>query len=259
MLRRAVELGVDHIDTAQFYGPDVANALIREALHPYADDLALVSKVGARRDAERRLDVAQRPQQLREDVEANLRALGTDQLAAVNLRRMDARGTAGWTTGRPARGPAGRDGRAARRGQDRRESASHRDARRRSTRPSSWPASCASRTPSASWTRATPPVLERCAAAGVAYVPYFPLGSAFAHIASVTEHPPVVALAAERGVTPAQVGLAWLLARSPNMLLIPGTSSRPHLEENTAAGSVVLEADDLERLKVGSTPADRPA
>ncbi len=86
-------------------------------------------------------------------------------------------------------------------------------------------------------------------------MPYFPLGSAFAHVASVTDHPPVVELAAERGVTPAQVGLAWLLARSPNILLIPGTSSVAHLEENVAAGGVVLDDTDLARLEPGGTPA----
>ncbi|RYZ27731.1 MAG: oxidoreductase, partial [Propionibacteriaceae bacterium] len=86
VLRRAVELGVNHIDTAQFYGPDVSNALIREALHPYADDLAIVSKVGARRDTKGRWLPAPTPKDVREDVETNLRELGTDQLAAVNLR-----------------------------------------------------------------------------------------------------------------------------------------------------------------------------
>ncbi len=95
-------------------------------------------------------------------------------------------------------------------------------------------------------------VLERCAEAGVAYVPYFPLGSAFAHIASVTDHPPVVALAAERGVTPAQIGLAWLLARSPNVLLIPGTSSVAHLEENVASAGLVLDDDELAELEPGA-------
>ena len=86
VLRRAIDAGVNHIDTAQFYGPDVSNALIREALHPYPEDLAIVSKVGARRDAKGNWLPAQRPEQLREDVEANLRSLGTDRLAAVNLR-----------------------------------------------------------------------------------------------------------------------------------------------------------------------------
>lgn len=93
VLRRAVELGINHIDTAQFYGPDVANELIRAALHPYAEDLALVSKVGARRDSDGGWISAQRPEELRADVEANLHSLGTDRLAAVNLRRMDEHGT----------------------------------------------------------------------------------------------------------------------------------------------------------------------
>ncbi|HEY8305064.1 MAG TPA: oxidoreductase [Lapillicoccus sp.] len=255
VLRRAVELGVDHIDTAQFYGPDVANALIREALHPYADDLALVSKVGARRDASGRWTVAQRPDQLREDVEANLRSLGTDRVAAVNLRRMDTHPDT-----RPAdvvpleaqlaemvalrdEGKVGGVG------------VSTVTLAQVDTAIEQAGIVCVQNAYSL-LDQSDTPVLERCAEAGVAYVPYFPLGSAFAHIASVTDHPPVVALAAERGVTPAQVGLAWLLARSPNVLLIPGTSSVAHLEQNVAAADLRLSDDDVARLELPSP--DRP-
>ena len=256
VLRRAVELGVDHIDTAQFYGPDVANALIREALHPYADDLALVSKVGARRDAGGGWTVAQRPEQLREDVEANLRSLGTDRLAAVNLRRMDTHRDT-----QPADVVPLEDQLA--------EMVALRDEGKIGGVGVSTVTLaqvdiaialarivCVQNAFSL-LDQSDTPVLERCAEAGVAYVPYFPLGSAFAHIASVTDHPPVVALAAERGATPAQVGLAWLLARSPNVLLIPGTSSVAHLEQNVAAGGLRLSDDDLARLEPPS--ADRPA
>ena len=256
VLRRAVELGVDHIDTAQFYGPDVANTLIREALHPYADDLALVSKVGARRDAGGGWTVAQRPEQLREDVEANLRSLGTDRLAAVNLRRMDTHRDT-----QPADVVPLEDQLA--------EMVALRDEGKIGGVGVSTVTLaqvdiaieqarivCVQNAFSL-LDQSDTPVLERCAEAGVAYVPYFPLGSAFAHIASVTDHPPVVALAAERGATPAQVGLAWLLARSPNVLLIPGTSSVAHLEQNVAAGGLRLSDDDLARLEPPS--ADRPA
>jgi aryl-alcohol dehydrogenase-like predicted oxidoreductase len=248
VLRRAVELGVNHIDTAQFYGPDVANALIREALHPYADDLALVSKVGARRDAAGRWTAAQRPDQLREDVEENLRSLGTEQLAAVNLRRMDER----------------RDLSAA-------EVVSLEDqlAEMVALRDEGKIAGVGVSTVTLAQVdvaidqaaivcvqnafslldQSDTPVLERCVEVGVAYVPYFPLGSAFEHIASVTDHPAVVALAAQRGATPAQVGLAWLLARSPNILLIPGTSSVAHLEENVGVAGLELSVDDLNQLE----------
>ncbi len=248
VLRRAVELGVDHIDTAQFYGPDVANALIREALHPYADDLALVSKVGARRDASGGWTVAQRPEQLREDVEANLRSLGTERLAVVNLRRMDTHRDA-----RPGDDVPLEDQLA--------EMVALRDEGKIGGVGVSTVTLAQVEIAIAQaqivcvqnafslLDQSDTPVLDRCAETGVAYVPYFPLGSAFAHIASVTDHPPVTALAAERGVTPAQVGLAWLLARSPNVLLIPGTSSVAHLEENVAAASLALSDDELARLE----------
>jgi aryl-alcohol dehydrogenase-like predicted oxidoreductase len=247
VLRRAVELGVDHIDTAQFYGPDVANALIREALHPYADDLALVSKVGARRDASGGWTVAQRPEQLREDVEANLRSLGTERLAAVNLRRMDRHHDT-----RPADDVPLEDQLAV-------MVALRDEGKIGGVGVSTVTLAqvdiaialarivCVQNAFSL-LDQSDTPVLERCAEAGVAYVPYFPLGSAFAHIASVTDHPPVRALAAERGVTPAQVGLAWLLARSPNVLLIPGTSSVAHLEENLSVRAVELSPTELAEL-----------
>src|SRR3990170_4978721 len=146
VLRRAVELGVNHIDTAQYYGPDVANDLIREALHPYPADLAIVSKVGAVRDAQGAWLPALQPHELRAGVEDNLRSLKIDQLAAVNLRLL---------------GP---------------EAGDHQ-----------------------------PPPLERCAAAGVAYVPFFPLGSAFPGIPKVTDQPAVRQVADRLGATPAQV------------------------------------------------------
>jgi aryl-alcohol dehydrogenase-like predicted oxidoreductase len=254
VLRRAIDLGVNHIDTAQYYGPDVANALIREALHPYTDDLALVSKVGARRDASGGWVAAQRPEQLREDVEANLRSLDIEQLAAVNLRRMDEHS-------------GGEDAGAVPLEEQLGALVALRDEGKiggvgvstvtvgQVDQAIELAAIVCVQNAFSLLDQSDSAVLERCAEAGVAYVPYFPLGSAFAHVASVTDHPPVVELAAERGVTPAQVGLAWLLARSPNILLIPGTSSVAHLEENVAAGGVVLDDADLARLEPGGAPA----
>ncbi len=247
VLRRAVDLGVNHIDTAQYYGPDVANALIREALHPYADDLALVSKVGARRDASGGWNLAQRPEELREDVEANLRSLDIEQLAAVNLRRMDEQGGGDSAGTVPLEEQLGELVALRDEGKIGGVGVSTVTLDQVDTAIDKAGIVCVQNAFSLLDQRDTP-VLERCAEAGVAYVPYFPLGSAFAHVPSVTDHPPVVELAAELGVTPAQIGLAWLLARSANLLLIPGTSSVAHLEENVAVGSVVLTDADLARL-----------
>jgi pyridoxine 4-dehydrogenase len=244
VLRRAVDLGVNHIDTAQYYGPDIANALIREALHPYADDLALVSKVGARREASGGWVAAQRPEQLREDVEANLRRMdehggGSDGEDAGAVPLEDQLGELVALRNEGKIGGVG---------------VSTVTAEQVDTAIELAAVVCVQNAFSL-LDQSDTAVLERCAGAGVGYVPYFPLGSAFAHVASVTDHPPVVELAAERGVTPAQVGLAWVLGHSPNILLIPGTSSVVHLEENVAAGGVVLDDADLARVEPRGTPA----
>ena len=249
VLRRAVELGVDHIDTAQFYGPDVSNELIREALHPYAADLALVSKVGARRDSSGAWLPAQTPAELRADVEANLRSLGVDHLTAVNLRRMD-------------EGMAGEDDVAL---EDQvAELAALRDEGKiagvgLSTVSASDLAAAQAITqivcvqnPFSLVDQKDADVLDACTAAGIAYVPYFPLGSAFPHLPKVVDQPAVQAVAARRGVPAARVGLAWLLARADNILLIPGTSSVAHLEENMAVADLVLTEDDLSELSAAA-------
>jgi aryl-alcohol dehydrogenase-like predicted oxidoreductase len=254
VLRRAVELGVDHIDTAQFYGPDVSNALIREALHPYADGLALVSKVGARRDAAGRWTAAQRPDELRADVEENLRSLSTEQLAAVNLRRMDEHSDIRAADQVPLEDQLAEMVALREEGKIAGVGVSTVTLAQVDAAIEQAGIVCVQNAFSL-LDQSDTPVLERCAEVGVAYVPYFPLGSAFAQIASVTEHPPVVALAAERGATPAQVGLAWLLARSPNILLIPGTSSVAHLEENVGAAGLDLSGDDLTRLEPAGADA----
>jgi len=229
VLRRAVELGVDHIDTAQFYGPDVANALIREALHPYPARLALVSKVGARRDEAAGWLRDDEPAQLRAGIEDNLRSLGVEQLAAVNLRVMDRLLDSQLDTMAQAR----QDGLIAGVGLSNvtldqlRHAVDITDI------------ACV-QNPLNLIDRTSLPVLRECERRGIAFVPFFPLGSGFG-VDAVRDDPRVTATATRLDVTPSQVALAWLLALSPAILLIPGTSSVEHLEQNLAAGDVVLD------------------
>ena len=243
VLRRAVELGVDHIDTAQFYGPDVANQLIREALHPYSDQLALVSKVGARRDGEGNWIPAAEPEDLRADIELNLRELGVDQLAAVNLRihsgdpnvpgvvdheLLDRQLTA--MIAARDEGLIGGIGLSSvneddlRRALDRTEIVTVQNAYNLVDRTSQ-------------------PVLDLCTERGISFVPFFPLGSAFNDENPVLGNPAVKQAAADLGRTPAQIALAWTLSVAPNVLLIPGTSSVAHLEENLAVADIELPDD----------------
>lgn len=244
VLRRAVELGVDHIDTAQFYGPDVANALIREALHPYPDNLALVSKVGARRDGQANWIPASQPHELREDIEVNLRELGVDQLAAVNLRihnhadpsapaeidrELFARQLTAMIAARDE-GLIGGIGLSSislehlQIALDRTEIVTVQNAYNLADRSSQ-------------------PVLDACTERGISFVPFFPLGSAFNAENPVLSNPAVRQTAADLGKTPAQIALAWTLAVAPNVLLIPGTSSLAHLEENLAVVDISLPRD----------------
>ncbi len=241
VLRRAVELGVNHMDTAQYYGPDVANELIHAALHPYPDDLVLVTKVGADRDRQGRWIPAQRPHELRAGVEANLRSLEVERIDVVNLRLLGAEQERGSRAAvvdldsqlaemiaLRAEGKIGGIG----------VSTVSIDQLRQAL-----PAGLACVQNAYNLLdRADEPLLALCRERDIAWVPYFPLGSAFAGAARVTEHPTVLAAAAARGVTPAQVGLAWLLAHDPHILLIPGTSRVIHLEENVAAAGVQLDA-----------------
>ena len=251
VLRRAVALGVNHIDTAQFYGPDVANELIREALHPYPDNLALVSKVGGRRDDKGGWLPAHEPDELRQGIEDNLRTLGFDQLTAVNLRVMDSEATDPNTPGRLNRElfeaqltamiQARDEGLIAGIGLsnitldhllmalERTEIVCVQNAFNLVDRTSQ-------------------PVLDECSERGIAFVPFFPLGSSFAADNPVLGNA-VVRSAAERlDRTPAQVALAWTLAVAPNILLIPGTSSVQHLEENMAVADIDLDQDTRRQL-----------
>ena len=243
VLRRAVELGVDHIDTAQYYGPDVANALLREALHPYPEGLVLVSKVGARRDEAGGWLPWDRPEDLRQGIEDNLRSLGVEQLGAVNLRLLDP----GHSSGVPfdeqldAMVQARDDGLLAGVGLSNVTPDQLRHALSRT------PVVCV-QNPYNLVDRTSQPVLDLCEQEGVAFVPFFPLGSGFPGMNRVLDAPAVVAVAGRRGATPAQVALAWVLAVSDRTLLIPGTSSLAHLEENHAAGTLELSAEDLREL-----------
>jgi pyridoxine 4-dehydrogenase len=247
ILRSVVGQGVNHIDTAQFYG--TCNELIRDALRPYPDDLALVSKVGAERNGGRGLVPAQRPEQLRASVQENLASLGAERLAVVNLRRLDA------PPGLSAEGDqrVDLDSQLA-------ELVALRDEGKiggiglsnvspeqlRQALPAG--IACVQNAYSV-LDRSSEPVLDLCREHGLAWVPFFPLGSAaFPGTARVTEHSAVVTAAASLGVTPAQVGLAWLLAHYPGTLLIPGTTSLAHLDENIAAGNVRLDPETVTAL-----------
>jgi pyridoxine 4-dehydrogenase len=257
VLRRAVELGVDHIDTSQYYGPDVVNALIRDALHPYPDGLRLVTKVGARRDDQGAWLPALRPDELRAGVEDNLRALDVEQLTLVNLRLLDEEpGTGGVPPLAEMLGAL--------------------DDMRREGKLELIGLSNATRAlveealelvPIAGvqnqysvLDRSNEDVLEACRERGLAFVPFFPLGSAFTGgPTKLAEDAAIAQVSAKHGATPSQVALAWLLHRDERILLIPGTSSVAHLEENLAAADVELDTADmtaLEDVEPAGTPLE---
>ena len=252
VLRRAVELGVDHIDTAQFYGPDVANALIREALYPYPDELVLVSKVGAFRDVEGNWLPGQRPDQLRSAVEDNLRALGAERLGAVNLRLMEGHEA---HAGPPVALEDQLAEMVALREEGKIAGIGISTASRAQVEQAIAQAGIVCVQNAFSLVdQQDADVLDVCHEAGIAYVPYFPLGSAFPHLPKVTDDAAVQAVARRLGASPAQIGLAWLLAHRDNVLLIPGTSSVEHLEENMKIADISLSADDVAQLDKGRIP-----
>jgi len=242
VLRRAVELGVDHIDTSQFYGPDVANELIRAALQPYPGNLALVSKVGARRDESGGWLRYDEPDELRKGIEDNLSSLGVGQLAAVNLRLMD--GVApdqrfddqlgAMITARDE-GLIGGVGLSNVTHAHLLRALEHTDI------------ACV-QNPLNLLDRASMPVLEECSSRGIAFVPFFPLGSGFAKPNPVLGNEQVLSTAGRLGCSPAQVALAWTLGLAPNVLLIPGTSTRAHLEENLAVAGIELDEETQKQL-----------
>ena len=250
LLREAVELGVDHIDTAQYYGPDVVNELIREALHPYPPQLVLVSKVGARRDQQGGVLADDAPEQLRRGIEENLKTLCLDALPIVNLRLM--RGTepdALFDDQLGAMISARGDGLIQAIGLSNITLAHLVQALRVTD------IACVQNAFHLA-NRAAQPVLDECTRRGIAFVPFAPLGSGSADTKAVLAAPQVVRAATRLGCTPAQVALAWTLTVSPNVLLIPGTSSRHHLRENLDATYIRLDADAVRQL---TSPMTRPS
>lgn len=246
VLRAAVEAGVDHIDTSDFYGPYVTNELIREALHPYRDDLVSVTKIGARRGDDGAWLPAYAPDELKRAVHDNLRRLQLDAIDVVNLRIM-------FSTHGPAEGSIEQQltalaelqqqGLVGHIGLSNVTRAQVEEGRKL----------CEIVCVQNHYTlvhRADHALIDALAADGIAYVPFFPLGGFSPLQSSVLS-----GLAERLGATPMQVALAWLLRRSPNLLLIPGTSSVAHLHENLATGDLALSDDALRELDGVATAA----
>jgi len=249
VLREASAAGVDHIDTADFYGPHVTNRLIREALHPYPAGLVIVTKLGARRPADKSWQQAVSPDDLTAGVHDNLRNLGLDALDVVNYRAMGA-----------GHGPE--EGSIAeqvttladlqRRGLIRHIGLSNVTAVQIAEAQTIVEIVCVQNSYNLA-DRGDDALIDDLARRGIAYVPFFPLGG-FTPLQSAT----LSDVATRLGATPMQVALAWLLQRSPNVLLIPGTSSVAHLRENLAAGDVTLSPEivgELDGIAAGAAPA----
>jgi aryl-alcohol dehydrogenase-like predicted oxidoreductase len=260
VLRRAVELGVNHIDTASFYAGGEVNRRIRQALAPYRNDLVIVSKVGGAHVADGPIPIAaaQRPGQLRAAVEDDLRELGLDCVPVVNLRRLDL------GPGLAAEGDqiVDLDDQLA-------EMIALRDEGKiGAIGISNVPLDVLQRALPAGIVcvqnaynlldRAHEAMLDLCVAEGIAWAPFFPLGSSFPGFPKVTDNAVVREIAGDLEATPAQVGLAWLLAHAPNALLIAGTRSIAHLEENIGAANVALDAGAIGRLDAVSPPGGSP-
>ncbi|MGZ6040339.1 MAG: aldo/keto reductase family oxidoreductase [Phenylobacterium sp.] len=239
VLREAIAQGVNHIDTSDFYGPHVTNQIIREALHPYPADLVIVTKVGAVRGPDASWNPALSASDLTAGVHDNLRNLGVDALDVVNLRVGGLHGPADGSLEPQFSVLADlqRQGLIRHLGLSNVTSAQLEECRAIA------PVVCVQNMYNVAQ-RADDALLDELAALGIAYVPFFPLGGFFPLQAETLSE-----VAAELGSSPLQVALAWLLQRSPNMLLIPGTSSRAHLAENLAAGELTLPADALAKLE----------
>jgi pyridoxine 4-dehydrogenase len=238
VLREALELGINHIDTSDYYGPYVTNEIIKQALHPYPDELRIVTKVGALRDAEGGWPHARSPEQLRQAVHDNLNRLGLDALDVVNLR------VGGFD--RPEPGsiaePFTALAQLQQEGLIKHLGVSTVLPEQIAEAQSIAPIVCVQNFYNIA-NRADDALIDSLAAQGIAYVPYFPLGG-FTPLQSGT----LDAVAARLDATPMAVALAWLLQRSPNILLIPGTSSVAHLRENVAGAGLSLSEDDLAEL-----------
>jgi pyridoxine 4-dehydrogenase len=238
VLREALELGIDHIDTSDFYGPHVTNQIIKEALHPYPDELVIVTKVGARRDAEGGWPHARSPEELRQAIHDNLENLGLDVLDVVNLRMGGVEG--------PEPGSIAEQFSALaelrQQGLIKHLGVSTVSAEQIAEAQSIAPIVCLQNLYNIA-RRADDELIDSLASQGIAYVPYFPLGG-FTPLQSST----LESVAARLDAAPMAVALAWLLQRSPNILLIPGTSSVAHLRENIAAAELELSGQDLAEL-----------
>jgi len=238
VLRAAVELGINHIDTADYYGPFVTNELIREALAPYPADLHIVTKVGARRDGQGGWPPARTPAELREQVHDNLRHLGLDVLDVVNLR------VGGLEDAEPG-SIAEQFGALAelrQQGLIRHLGLSTVGADQVAEAQSIAPVVCVQNLYNIA-RRGDDALVDATARQGIAFVPYFPLGGF-----SALQSDALQSVADRLGATPLAVALAWLLHRSPNILLIPGTSSVAHLRENVAAAGLKLPDDAIAEL-----------
>ena len=238
VLREAVALGITHIDTADFYGPHVTNQIIKEALHPYPDELHIVTKVGALRDAEGNWPQALAPEQLRQAVYDNLRNLGLDVLDVVNLRVGGFNSPIAGSIAEPFSVLA----QLQQEGLIKHLGLSTVNAEQIAEAQSIAPIVCVQNFYNLAH-RVDDDLVDSLAAQGIAYVPYFPLGG-FSPLQSDT----LEAVATRLGATPMAVALAWLLQRSPNMLLIPGTSSVAHLRDNVTGALLTLSQDDLAEL-----------
>lgn len=238
VLREAVAAGVNHIDTSDYYGPHVVNHLIREALSPYPDDLVLVTKIGTRRGEDGAWLPAFGAADLERAVEDNIRHLGLDALDVVNLRIMFAHGPAEGSIAAPLSALA----RLQQRGLVRHIGLSNVTPAQVREGQGVCKIVCVQNLYNLA-NRGDDPLIDALALDGVAYVPFFPLGGFMPLQSSALSK-----VAGALGATPMQVALAWLLHRSPNILLIPGTSSLAHLRENLAAAELTLDAESLRTL-----------
>lgn len=247
VLREAVAAGVNHIDTSDFYGPHVTNQIIHEALHPYPQELTIVTKVGAFRGADGSWNAAFSPEQLTRAVHDNLRNLGLDTIEVVNLRAM-------FNAHHPAEGsieaPLATLAELQQQGLIRHIGLSNVTAKQIEQARRMVKIVCVQNHYNLVH-RDDDVLIDQLAGAGIAYVPFFPLGG-FTPLQSAD----LSAIASELGATPMQVALSWLLRRSPNILLIPGTSSVTHLQENLAAAAIHLPGHALDSLnRIASSEA----
>ncbi|MFJ7749227.1 oxidoreductase [Arthrobacter sp. NPDC097144] len=238
VVRSAVDSGITHIDTAEAYGPRVVNELIREALHPYAKDLFIATKVGGRRDGDGGWPPARRPDELRAQIDDNLETLGVDVLDLVHLRLGDANGPAPEEIGAAFETLVDLQ----QQGIIRHLGVSNATAEQVEQAQSIAPIVSVQNMYNLA-NRWDDLLIDRLAAEGIAYIPFFPLGG-FTPLQSDA----LSAVAERRSASPMSVALAWLLQRSPNILLIPGTSSVLHLRENIAGAALTLSDADLREL-----------